>query len=92
MSAVSVDLDAATVRTLKSRGLEERGMAQAVRDAIWFTYGDDPSVEIDLEIAAEFERTRIGVSGEDAIAWLESLDTSAPLPRPKSRFLAPNQS
>lgn len=92
MAPVSVELDPTTVTTLKHHGLSEANMAEAVRDAVWFTYGDDPSVEIDLEIAEEYERTRIGVTGEETIAWLQSLGTSKPLLRPKPHFIAPPQS
>jgi hypothetical protein len=92
MAAILVELDPITVTTLKHHGLREESMADAVRDAVWFTYGDDPNVEIDIEIAEEFERNRIGVTGEETIAWLQSLGTSAPVAPPKLHFIAPVKS
>lgn len=89
MSAISIELDATTVTTLKHLGLDEGSMTKAVRDAVWFAYGDDPNVEIDLDIADEFERTRMGVTGGETIAWLQSLSTATPLDPPEPHFIAP---
>lgn len=35
----------------------------------------------------EFQRTRVGIPGEEVEAWLQSLTTDRPLLRPKARKL-----
>jgi hypothetical protein len=88
MSVLSIDLDESTVATLTALGLLENELSQAVHDAVWFTYGSNPDVQIDLDIAAEFDESRIGVTGEEALAWLESVGTSKALPIPKPRSIS----
>jgi hypothetical protein len=87
MSVFSIDLDEATVATLTARGLLTSELPKAIQDAVWFTYGGDPDVQIDLDIAADFARNRMGVTGEEALNWLQSVGTSQPLPTPKAHFI-----
>jgi hypothetical protein len=87
MSVLSVELNEVAVATLTASGLAMSDMAKAVNEAVWFAYGGDPDVSIDLKIAAEFDQNRIGVTADEAIAWLESMDTQNPLPTPKPHFI-----
>jgi predicted transcriptional regulator len=36
---------------------------------------------------AEFERTGVAIAGEEVLAWLKSLATDNPLPKPEARKL-----
>jgi hypothetical protein len=49
----------------------------------------DPSFGVEEDVAAfeDFERTGMGVPGEEIEAWLRSLTTDNPLPRPRPRKL-----
>ena len=87
MSVLSVELDEAVIATLEASGLARSDMAKAVNEAVWFAYGGDPDVSIDLKIAADFDQNRIGVTGDEAIAWLKSMDTQSLLPTPKPHFI-----
>lgn len=53
--------------------------------------GDDAEdafgVEEDRAAFEEFERTGVGIPGEEVEAWLRSLTTDNPLPRPRPRKL-----
>jgi hypothetical protein len=90
MSVLSVELNEVAVATLTASGLAKSEMAKAVNEAVWFAYGGDPDVRIDLKIAADFDQNRMGVTGDEAIAWLESMDTQNPLPTPKPHFILRN--
>jgi hypothetical protein len=50
---------------------------------------DDPALGVEEDVAAyeDFERTGIGIPGEEVEAWLRSLTTDNPLPRPRPRKL-----
>lgn len=50
---------------------------------------DDPSLGVEEDRAAfeDFERTGMGIPGEEVAAWLRSLTTDNPLPRPRPRKL-----
>jgi hypothetical protein len=88
MQAVTIELDEETLAKLTARGLPNGGLSEAVREAVWFACGDDPNVLIDHEIAAEFNQTRIGVTGDEVIGYLHSLGTANPLDVPKPHHIA----
>ncbi len=48
---------------------------------------EGPDVAEDLRRLREFERTRMGVPGDEVKAWLESWGTPNELPAPKPRKL-----
>jgi hypothetical protein len=48
---------------------------------------DDLGVEEDIAAFEDYERTGIGIPGEEVNAWLQSLTTDNPLPRPRPRKL-----
>jgi len=48
---------------------------------------DALGVEEDIAAYEDFERTGIGIPGEEVEAWLRSLTTDNPLPRPRPRKL-----
>jgi len=47
----------------------------------------DDDFAVDEAIAAEFDRTGVGVPGDEVVAWLKSLGTDHELPRPQPRKL-----
>jgi len=49
----------------------------------------DPPLSVEEDRAAfdDFERTGMGIPGEEVEAWLRSLTTDNPLPRPRPRKL-----
>ncbi len=75
---------------------EARGLTpeEYVRQQIaWdIAIGDDDaepafSVEEDLAAFEDYERTGMAIPGEEVEAWLRSLTTDNPLPRPRPRKL-----
>jgi len=50
--------------------------------------GWNHSIEEDLAALRDFDETGLGVPGEEVSAWLDSLSTDNPLPRPKPRKIA----
>lgn len=50
---------------------------------------DEPSLGVEEDHAAfeHYERTGMGIPGEEVEAWLRSLTTYNPLPRPRPRKL-----
>ncbi len=75
---------------------EARGLTpeEYVRQQIaWdIAIGDDdadPSFGVEEDRAAfeDFERTGVGIPGDEVEAWLRSLSTDNPLPRPRPRKL-----
>lgn len=75
---------------------EARGLSpeEYVRQQLAFDmalYGDEPlgdaDIAEDIAAAEEFDRTGMGVPGDEVIAWLRSLSTPHPLPRPQLRKL-----
>ncbi|MGH6951126.1 MAG: hypothetical protein ACREH4_09650 [Vitreimonas sp.] len=49
--------------------------------------GWNANIEEDLARMAEYDRTGEAIPAEEVFAWLESLSTDDPLPRPKARKL-----
>lgn len=47
----------------------------------------DVDTTVDDAAFAEYERTGVAFAGEDVLAWLKSLRTDTPLPRPEARKL-----
>lgn len=86
MTVVTVELDQVTLATLNARGVARRDLSKAVNQAVLIAYPND-DVAIDVAIAAEFSETRMGVTGEDALAWLNSLDQPQPLSKPIPHFI-----
>jgi hypothetical protein len=50
-------------------------------------YGFTDDIAEDVASAEEYDRTGVGVPGDEVIAWLRSLATANPLPRPAARKL-----
>jgi hypothetical protein len=50
---------------------------------------DEPDLGVEEDIAAfeDYQRTGMGIPGEEVEAWLRSLTTDNPLPRPRPRKL-----
>lgn len=50
---------------------------------------DEPAIGVEEDRAAfeDYERTGMGIPGEEVEAWLRSLTTDNPLPRPRPRKL-----
>ena len=44
-----------------------------------------PDIEEDIRRLEEFERTGMGVPGDEVMAWIKSWGTANPLPRPQPR-------
>lgn len=76
---------------------EARGLAPQEYARLQLAYGigldsedhafiDDDIAE-DVAAIEEYDRTGMGIPGEDVIAWLRSLSTDNPLPRPTLRRL-----
>lgn len=93
-SALTITLPAALAEDIRAAA-EARGLSpeEYVRQQVAYgiALGDDPAflseegVEEDLAAVAEFERTGEAIPAEDVFAWLSSLHTDNPLPRPKPR-------
>ena len=49
--------------------------------------GEALGVEEDIAAFEDYERTGMGIPGEEVDAWLKSLTTDNPLPRPRPRKL-----
>lgn len=49
--------------------------------------GADLGVEEDIAAYEDYERTGMGIPSEEVTAWLRSLTTDNPLPRPRPRRL-----
>jgi hypothetical protein len=47
--------------------------------------GDD--IAADEAAVAEFDRTGVGIPGDEVLGWLDSLQTDQPLPPPSARKL-----
>jgi hypothetical protein len=91
--ALTISIDGALAEDIRAAA-EARGLApeEYVRQQLAFDLqlealhpDDDPS--IDEAIAAEYDATGIGIPGDEVLAWLHSLGTDAPLPRPQARKL-----
>lgn len=49
----------------------------------------DPALGVEEDVAAyeDYKRTGVGIPGDEVVAWLRSLTTDSPLPRPRPRKL-----
>jgi hypothetical protein len=50
-------------------------------------WNEDHSIEADLASFEEYERTGEAIPSEEVFAWLKSLHTDNPLPKPQARKL-----
>ena len=87
MSGLLIELDEVVFATLIAKGIDPAHMSKAVNEAVMYTYGREEDIAIDLAIAAKFRENRMGITGEEAIAWLGSFDTPNPLPTPKPHYI-----
>jgi len=73
----------------EARGLspEDYVRQQLAWDIALGDEGDEPPSGVEEDVAAyeDFERTGMGIPGEEVEAWLRSLATDNPLPRPRAR-------
>ena len=59
-------------------------LAEAAEALGW---NEDHSVETDIAALKDYERTGEAIPSEEVFAWLRSLHTDNPLPRPQARKL-----
>lgn len=64
------------------RAVLQREAAEAAEALGW---NDADDIAEDLEAIADYEETGEAIPAEEVFAWLESLHTDDPLPRPKAR-------
>lgn len=64
--------------------LLKREAAEAAEALGW---NEDHSVETDIAALKDYERTGEAIPSEEVFAWLRSLHTDNPLPRPQARKL-----
>lgn len=86
--AIADDLKAAAAdHGLDVEQFLEMLLAKHRQEVAWASTLASSEVEADLAAVAEYERTGKAIPGEEVIAWLDSLHTDAPLPRPIARKL-----
>jgi predicted transcriptional regulator len=85
---LDADTDARLELLVTERGQDAAGVvADALAMLVSTVEIEGPDVEEDLRRLAEFERTGMGVPGDEVMAWVASWGSDNELPPPKPRKL-----